>query len=221
METPDEEKNFPQVEVPDHTNSTSHGQGSGQKLEVKSIDTRSASPSQKRPYRVPVPKRKGRRKDDSLLAVLCQWIVDHQIGRKARTFLGIKLIIMLIGLAANLLALLALTHLCFPRARRHTRKFFRLSYYNPDTDRYKLGWDDLPLIFYWIVVFTGLRAGMMDYVLTPLAQLAGIGKKKARVRFAEQAWIFLYYSAFWSIGMVRASLSFRSKFANTRAVPDV
>ena len=132
-----------------------------------------------------------------------------------------RLTVMLKGLAANLLALLALTHLCFPRARRHTRKFFRLSYYNPDTDRYKLGWDDLPLIFYWIVVFTGLRASMMDYALTPLAQLAGIGKKKARVRFAEQAWIFLYYSAFWSIGMVRTSPSLGSTFANAFAVSDV
>lgn len=50
-------------------------------LDVKPVDTRSASPSQKRPYRIPVPNRKGRRKDDSLLAVLCQWVVDHQIGQ--------------------------------------------------------------------------------------------------------------------------------------------
>ena len=42
----------------------------------------------------------------------------------------------------------------------------------------------------------------MDYVLTPLAAWAGIERKKARVRFAEQAWILLYYGAFWSCGMV-------------------
>ena len=78
------------------------------------------------------------------------------------------------GLALNLLTLLALTHLSFPRARRHTQKFFRLSYYNLESGRYALGWDDLPLVFYWIVVFTGLRALAMDFVLTPLAQLAGI-----------------------------------------------
>ena len=220
METPDNEKALLHPEVPNYKDGTSQIKESGQKLEVKSIDTRSASPSQKRPYRVPVPKRKGRRKDDSLLAVLCQWIVDHQIGKENHSILQYKTDNHK-GLAANLLALLALTHLCFPRARRHTRKFFRLSYYNPDTDRYKLGWDDLPLIFYWIVVFTGLRASMMDYALTPLAQLAGIGKKKARVRFAEQAWIFLYYSAFWSIGMVRTSPSLGSTFANAFAVSDV
>lgn len=98
--------------------------------------------------------------------------------------------------------LLALTHLCFPRARRHTRKFFKLSYFNPSSGKYALGWDDLPLVFYWIVVFTGLRAAVMDYVFVPLAQMAGIEKKKEKVRFAEQAWIFVYPLGVWSLGMV-------------------
>ena len=113
------------------------------------------------------------------------------------------------GVAVNLLMLLALTHMCFPRARRHTRKFFQLSYFNPSSGKYTLGWDDLPLVFYWIIVFTGLRATVMDYVLVPLAQLAGIEKKKEKVRFAEQAWIFLYSSAFWSLGMVYYTHSFQ------------
>lgn len=98
--------------------------------------------------------------------------------------------------------LLALTHLSFPRARRHTRKFFQLSYYNSSSGRYTIGWDDLPLVFYWIVVFTGLRAAVLDYILEPLAGMAGIDKKKDKVRFAEQAWIITYDSAFWSLGMV-------------------
>jgi acyl-CoA-dependent ceramide synthase len=51
------------------------------------------------------------------------------------------------------------------------------------------------MVFYWITVFTGLRAAVMDYLLVPLAQRAGIGKKKEKVRFAEQAWIFIYYGA--------------------------
>lgn len=108
----------------------------------------------------------------------------------------------LVGLAVNLLMLLALTHLCFPRARRHTQKFFQLSYHNPSSGKYTIGWDDLPLVFYWIIVFTGLRAAVMDYVLEPLAQAAGIDKKKDKVRFAEQAWIFIYYTASWCLGMV-------------------
>ena len=102
----------------------------------------------------------------------------------------------------NLLVLLALTHICFPRARRHSRKFFRLSYYNPSSGKYAIGWDDLPLVFYWIIVFTGLRVAVMNYILEPLAHLANIHKKKDKVRFAEQAWVFIYDTAFWCLGMV-------------------
>ena len=43
---------------------------------------------------------------------------------------------------------------------------------------------------------------MLDYVLSPLAQLAGIAKRKEKDRFAEQAWILIYSSASWSLGMV-------------------
>lgn len=64
------------------------------------------------------------------------------------------------------------------------------------------------MVFYWIVLFTGLRASLMDYVLKPFAQWAGVEKKKDLVRFSEQAWLLIYYSVFWSIGMVSASLSF-------------
>lgn len=102
----------------------------------------------------------------------------------------------------NLLSLLALTHMCFPRARRQTRKFFELSYYNASSGRYSLGWDDIFMVFFWIVVFTGLRVAVMDYLLVPLAQAAGITKKKDKTRFAEQTWVLIYYGAFWSLGMV-------------------
>jgi len=157
---------------------------------------------QSQPYKLPKPKRKGKRKYDSLLAVFCQWVVDHQIGTLKSAVSACAHSHTPLGLAVNLLMLLALTHLCFPRARRHTRKFFQLSYYNPSSGKYTIGWDDLPLVFYWIVVFTGLRAAVMDYILEPLAHMAGIDKKKEKVRFAEQAWTIIYYTASWSLGMV-------------------
>lgn len=62
----------------------------------------------------------------------------------------------------------------------------------------------MSLVGFWIIVFTGLRAAVMDYVLIPFAQKGGIGKRKAQIRFAEQAWLFLYYTLFWSLGMVRS-----------------
>ncbi|EON64538.1 hypothetical protein W97_03771 [Coniosporium apollinis CBS 100218] len=127
-------------------------------------------------------KRKG--KGETLMGTLCAWVVEHQIG-----------------LSINLVLLLALTHLCFPRARRRTQKFFTLSYHDPSTGQYTQGWDDLSLVSFWIVIFTGLRAAVMDYILKPYARWGGVDKPKARVRFAEQAWLFLYYSIFWTLGM--------------------
>ena len=60
----------------------------------------------------------------------------------------------------------------------------------------------MSLVFFWIVVFTGLRAAVMEYVLMPIAQMAGILKAKEKTRFAEQAWIFVCAAASFSLGMV-------------------
>ncbi|KAF2454121.1 TLC domain-containing protein [Lineolata rhizophorae] len=128
--------------------------------------------------------RKRRRKDESLTATLCAWTVNHQIG-----------------ISINLMLLLALAHICFPRARRRTRKYFDLSYRDPDTGLYSQGWDDMYFVAFWVVAFTGLRATIMDYVLMPCARLGGVAGKKERLRFAEQAWLLIYYSCFWSLGM--------------------
>ena len=61
------------------------------------------------------------------------------------------------------------------------------------------------MVSYWVVFFTGLRASVMDFILTPLAKRVGIEKVKDRTRFAEQAWLSIYYIVFWSLGMVRIS----------------
>jgi len=105
------------------------------------------------------------------------------------------------GIALNILGLLFCSHLFFPQARHHTQKFFRISYFNPATGKFALGWDDIFFVFYWIIVFTGLRCAAMEYVLAPVAGACGINKKKAKIRFAEQAWIMLYPTMCWSTGM--------------------
>jgi len=134
--------------------------------------------------RTTVIKRKAKRKEDGPLELFCGWIVEHQIG-----------------LSVNLLMLLALTHICFPRARRHTRKFVELSYYNPGSGEYRAGWNDSWMVSFWIVVFTGLRAAVMDYALMPLAKRGRVKTERDQTRFAEQAWLLIYYSVFWSLGM--------------------
>jgi hypothetical protein len=61
------------------------------------------------------------------------------------------------------------------------------------------------MVSYWIVVFTGLRAAVMDYVLMPFAKNGGVKTPRDQTRFAEQAWLLIYYSVFWTIGMVCTS----------------
>lgn len=92
--------------------------------------------------------------------------------------------------------------MCFPRARSRTTKFLQMSYYNPQTNRYGCGTDDLPFVLMWSVVFTGLRVAVMDYLLDPLVRFAGIKTKKGLDRCKEQAWLIIYYSVSWSLGMV-------------------
>ncbi|KAH7091655.1 TLC domain-containing protein [Paraphoma chrysanthemicola] len=123
-------------------------------------------------------------KDEGLMATLCALVCDHQIG-----------------ISVNLLSLLFLTHIFFPRARSRTSKFFRMSYYNPETQMYGCGTDDLPFVALWSVIFTGVRVVVMEYLLDPLARLGGIRTKKGLDRFKEQAWLIVYYTASWSLGM--------------------
>jgi acyl-CoA-dependent ceramide synthase len=103
----------------------------------------------------------------------------------------------------NLLSLLFLTHVFFPRARQHTRPFFHLSYHNSNTNAYGCGTDDLSFVALWLVIFVGLRVAIMDYILAPLARRGGIKTKKGLVRFQEQAWLVCYCICSWSLGMVR------------------
>ncbi|CAO2654098.1 Nn.00g108310.m01.CDS01 [Neocucurbitaria sp. VM-36] len=122
--------------------------------------------------------------DEGLLTSLCMLLCEHQIG-----------------ISVNLVSLLLLTHMFFPRARSRTTKFFQMSYYNPETNMYGCGTDDLPFVILWTVIFTGLRVAIMEYILDPLARLGGIRSKKGLDRFKEQAWLIVYYTGSWSLGM--------------------
>lgn len=91
---------------------------------------------------------------------------------------------------------------CLPKARPYTRKFFTLSHYNEETGKYAAGFDDGYFIAFCVVLFTFLRASVMQYLLTPVARMGGITKPKMQVRFTEQAWLLVYYGVFWTYGMV-------------------
>ena len=66
-----------------------------------------------------------------------------------------------------------------------------------------MGWDDVYMVCYSIVVLTGLRAAAMDYVLVPLAQLGNVKSKKDKVRFSEQGWVLIYDTTLFALGVVR------------------
>ncbi|PHH91665.1 hypothetical protein CDD83_10750 [Cordyceps sp. RAO-2017] len=134
--------------------------------------------------------RRLKRRDDGTWRHLARWFVENQIG-----------------LSFNLLALLFLAHSFIPKARIHTHKFFHLAYYNPETDKYGTGIDDAYFVAFCIVLFTGLRAGTMEHILAPFGRLQGLARRKVLTRFSEQAWLLIYYSLFWTLGMYIYSTS--------------
>ncbi|KAF2015652.1 longevity assurance proteins LAG1/LAC1 [Aaosphaeria arxii CBS 175.79] len=148
-------------------------------IETQTIETREFVARTNSPLR-----RTKKVEKESLSGSLCALICNHQIG-----------------IAINLVLLLFLTHTFFPRARRRTSKFFHLSYYNPDTEMYGCGTDDIYLVALWVVILTGMRAVVMDYFLDPLARAAGVKTKKGLARFKEQGWLIVYYTGSWTLGM--------------------
>ena len=143
-----------------------------------------------------------RKVEEGLLASLCALVAEHQIGMSQSMAPHRLQKLIPAGISINILSLLFLTHIIFPRARSRTAKFFRMSYYNRETQLYGCGTDDLPYVVFWSVVFTGLRVVIMEYLLDPLARLSGLKTKKGLDRFKEQAWLIIYYTASWSLGMV-------------------
>ncbi|KAG5928516.1 hypothetical protein E4U42_000499 [Claviceps africana] len=128
--------------------------------------------------------RRSKRKEDGSWKHFTRWFVRKQIS-----------------LSANLLALLFLCHSLIPKARSHTQKYFQLAYFNAKSGEYGIGCEDVYFLSFCIVLFTLLRAGFMEYILSPFAKMQGVTKKKDQVRFTEQAWLLVYYSVFWTMGM--------------------
>ncbi|TVY55617.1 Sphingosine N-acyltransferase-like protein FUM18 [Lachnellula cervina] len=128
--------------------------------------------------------RKGPKKGDSLRKYMARWLFDNQIG-----------------ISSGLIATLFVTHICMARARPYTSRFFNLSYYNSYTGKYAAGHNDFFFISFCIVLFAGIRAAFMKYVLVPLATVSGTTTRKNVTKFSEQGWIFTYYTIFCPLGM--------------------
>ncbi|KAF2721115.1 LAG1-domain-containing protein [Polychaeton citri CBS 116435] len=120
----------------------------------------------------------------SLGSMLRRALVDHQLG-----------------LSVNFMLLVAMTYVCFPPLRKVMAAFLSLSYPAAQEGQWTQGSKDMCLVASFIVLFTAVRAACLDYFLLPIAGLCGIEKKKARVRFAEQGHLLLYYLVYWSWGV--------------------
>lgn len=121
---------------------------------------------------------------ESLGSALRKAIMEHQLG-----------------LSLNFVLLLGMTYALFPSLRGNIKACFTLSYAAEDSGLYGQGLRDMYLVASCIIYFTGLRAFMLDYVLMPMAAACGIGRKKGRVRFAEQAYMLVYYTVYWFWGL--------------------
>ena len=102
---------------------------------------------------------------ESLSGLLRRFAVQHQLG-----------------IALNLMLLVAMSYAFFPSLRVRMGAFFWLSYRAEGEAVFGQGPRDLYWVASCVVVFTAVRAFMLEYVLAPVAGRLGVGKRKLRVR---------------------------------------
>jgi hypothetical protein len=113
-------------------------------------------------------KSRGHTERESIGGMLRKAMVNHQLG-----------------ISLNLILLVTLTYILFPSLRERVGSFFTLQYPTGKMGEFSIGPRDVYLVAGYVVLFTGLRAAFMDYLLLPLAGLMGIRSKKLRVRYVR------------------------------------
>ena len=99
-----------------------------------------------------------------------------------------------------LILIVAAVHVLIPPAKRYTRLFYQLPYYEAP-GQYLQGADDIFFVLGWLVLLTAMRASIIasvHQIVTRYRLMSG----KACVRFSEQGWLFVYYGLSFSMGMV-------------------
>jgi acyl-CoA-dependent ceramide synthase len=104
-----------------------------------------------------------------------------------------------LGLCVNAMLVILLSYLLFPDLTDRTSGFFMLSY--PLDSSYGIGPQDLKLVLGFMTFFTAARVAVMDYMLKPLAVNIRVSKPSTQTRFAEQSYMIIYYTVFWSWGL--------------------
>ncbi|CUM67525.1 uncharacterized protein PRCAT00005225001 [Priceomyces carsonii] len=111
-----------------------------------------------------------------------------------------------IFISRSLLLGLYLVHNFIPMVLPYTSKFIHLQY-KIGTDfngnpLYDIGIHDAYYVLYWVIMLTFLRSFLMQSIFGPFAMHAcNIRSRKAKVRFAEQSWSFVYYTFSFIFGV--------------------
>ncbi|EEP80781.1 conserved hypothetical protein [Uncinocarpus reesii 1704] len=129
--------------------------------------------------RVSAPERKSIRKDASLR----EWLLSNQIG-----------------ISLTILTMIFAVHNLYPSLKPYTVPFLSLPHYQPENGLYVQGSDDVYFISSSVVALVAIRAILIDWIFQPLARYMGM-KPKTSLRFAEQGWLLVYYTVFWSYGL--------------------
>lgn len=84
-------------------------------------------------------------------------------------------------------------------------KFIRLQYRTgtsySGSALYDIGIDDGYYVVHWVILLTFLRSFLMQWCFEPFASyFCNIHSRKAKVRFSEQSWSFVYYSFSFTYG---------------------
>lgn len=125
---------------------------------------------------------------------------DTYKGSVARTFKDNQLVI-----TRSILTAIYAAHLLVPLWRAYTSKFIHLQYlqgFNASGEAvFGVGRDDAYFVVHWLVMLTFLRSFIMLLILEPFASsVCKIYSKKAKLRFAEQGWLMVYYCCSFGYG---------------------
>lgn len=177
------------VDVPAH-HTTPHGNGSNENTSNGSVPENISAYS---PSKHTIPSKRTRNikssrgvDDIALCASPAGFLTSKQKGQMEKESIGGMLRKAMVnhqlGISLNLILLVTLTYLLFPSLRERMGAFFTLQYPTKTMGEFSIGPRDVYLVAAYVVLFTGLRAACMDYLLLPLAGLLDIRSKKLRVR---------------------------------------
>ncbi|RLV89127.1 Sphingosine N-acyltransferase lag1 [Spathaspora sp. JA1] len=110
-----------------------------------------------------------------------------------------------IQLSGSIILFIYVLHLLkIPVITKYTSKFLYLQNQIGTINNYPIydiHIDDIYYVIYWVIAVTFMRSFLMKFCFSPFAKyFCNIQSRKAKTRFAEQSWSFVYYSVSLAYG---------------------